>query len=307
MTLAIVALFGIGVGFAQEMQVLGQVKKEIVSLENGAGDVWDYSGSGGYVFQFSQDVLGDGAPESFVNVSVRPNVWHVFTGSDAKNYIGDVEISGSGFLLNRDGQSATLMDTYQANALEKYVIEQKITPTRIQKTALKVGEGATEKEYQTVLDRQTSENTSWVTPKMEGILLYDLLNHSSPKWFEFDPDKAQVRNGYYRLPGDENRISSFESAFTPKVALEALNQKLGTSRPIEKEAAATSSSPAQTVPVPATPTPPPVEKSTPLPTASPIATPETKSAPSGFPVVPVAIIAAVIVGILIFILRRKST
>lgn len=290
-----VALLGIRIGFAQEMQVLDQVRKEIMPLEDGAGDVWDYSGSGGYVFRFSQDVLGDGASEHFVNVSVRPNVWHVFTGSDSKN-IGDIKMSGSGFLLRRDSQSATLLDTYQAGALEKYVIEQKITANGIQKSARKVGEGATEEEYQAILNRQTSDNAAWVSPKMEGILLYDLLNQSLPKWFGFNPDKTQVRNGYYRLPGDEDRISGFENVFTPKVALEALNQALRIpQQAVDKRTAATPSSLAQTSPVPPTTTP------------SPTAAAATKSTPSSLPIVPTAIVGVVIVEIALYFLRRKST
>jgi hypothetical protein len=62
----------------------------------------------------------------------------------------------------------------------------------------------------------------------------------------------------------------------------------------------------QSTPAPATPTPVPVEKSTPQPAVSPTAAQATP-APSGFPIVPVAIVGAVIVGILFYFLRRKST
>jgi hypothetical protein len=304
--MAVAVVVGSGICFAQDEQVLNQVRKEIASLENGAGDVWEYSGSGGYVFRFSQDVLGDTAPESFVNVSVRPNVWHVFTGSEPKRYVGDVEVNGSGFLLHRNDEASTLLDTYQADALERYVIEQKITSTGIQKAARKVGEDATQEEYEAVLNRQLSDGTAWVTPKMEGILLHDLLNQPSPEWFEFDPDEAQVRNGYYRLPGDEARISEFESTFTPKVALKALNQKLGVSQPNEDDAASTSGSPVRSTPTPAMSSPATVEKSTPQPKTSPTpAAVETESS-SSFPILPLAIVGAAILGIVIFLLRRKS-
>jgi hypothetical protein len=299
--MTVAAIFGMGVCFAQDMQVLNQVRKEIASLENGAGDVWDYSGGGGYVFRFSQDVLGHDSPDSFVNVSVRPNVWHVFTGNESKKYIGDVKMSGSGLLLRRDGQSTILLDTYQVDALEKYVVEQKITSAGIQKSARKVGEEATEEEYQAVLNRQLSNGTTWVTPKMEGILLHDLLTQPSSNWFAFDPDAAQVRNGYYRLPGDEAKINTFESSFTPKVALEALNRKLGASRTTEDETALTTSNPGRSTPAPAI-----VQQLTPQPTTSPTPTTvETKPSPS-FPIIPVAIVGVVIVGIVLFILRRKS-
>ena len=305
--MTIAAIVGIGMCFAQDTQVLNQIRNEIASLENGAGDVWEYSGSGGYVFRFSQDVLGDAAHESFVNVSVRPNVWHVFTGIDSKKYVGDVEMNGSGFLLRRNGDAATLLDTYQVDALERYVVEQKITSAGILKAARKVGEEATENEYHAVLNRQLSKGTTWVAPKMEGILLHDLLNQSSPNWFDFNPDEAQVRNGYYRIPGDEVRVSAFESIFTPKVALEALNQKLGATRPTEDEAALISGSHARSTPTPAMASQEAVEQTKPYPTISPTpATVEIESAPS-IPILPEAIAGAAIVGIVIFILRRRST
>lgn len=306
MLLAIAALLGTDIGFANESQVLDQVRKEIASLENGAGDVWDYSGSGGYIFRFTQDVLGDDSPDSFVNVSVRPNVWHVFTGNESRKYIGDVKMSGSGFLLRRDGQSTTLLDTYQVDALEKYVVEQKITSAGIQKSARKVGENATQEEYQAILSRQESDDTSWVNPKMEGILLYDLLNQSSPDWFDFNPDEAQVRNGYYRLPRDDGRIGEFQNIFTPKVALKALNQALGETQRSHQKMTAPHGGSAQSTPVPTVPALASVKQSSPQPTASPTPTAEIKSSP-GFPFVPVAIVAAVIVGIVMLILRRKST
>lgn len=60
----------------------------------------------------------------------------------------------------------------------------------------------------------------------------------------------------------------------------------------------------QTTPVPLVATP--TQKQTPQPSTTAEET-ETKSSPSGFPIVPVAIVVVVIVGILFFILRRKST
>jgi hypothetical protein len=63
----------------------------------------------------------------------------------------------------------------------------------------------------------------------------------------------------------------------------------------------------QSTPVPTPLSPAPVEKQAPKPEASSTLAVETKSAPSGFPIVPVAIVGAVIVGIVVFLLRRKSS
>ncbi len=62
---------------------------------------------------------------------------------------------------------------------------------------------------------------------------------------------------------------------------------------------------AQTTPVPAAATPVQQPKSTAPATPSPTVA-ETKSSP-GFPIVPVAIVGAVIVGIVLYLLRHKST
>jgi len=64
---------------------------------------------------------------------------------------------------------------------------------------------------------------------------------------------------------------------------------------------------AQSTPVPTPPSPDLVDKQPPKPSASLTPMAETRSAPSDFPIVPVAINAAVIVGIVFYLLRRKST
>lgn len=86
---------------------------------------------------------------------------------------------------------------------------------------------------------------------------------------------------------------------------------------VVKESASppTATAPTQTAPdstqelesTPASPTATPVQqpKSTALATQSPTEA-ETMSAPSGFPIVPVAILAALIVGIILYLLRRKK-
>ena len=222
---------------AANAQILEQVKREVTSLQGTAGDVWANSGSGGYVFRFSENVIGDSAPELFVNISTRPNVWAVFTGANSDRYIGQVEIRG-GFLLQSNGQSATVLDTYQADAQHKYIVEQTVTSSGVQHIAREVGKDATQAEYEAVLHRNASDNTSWIVPKMEGILLYDLLTQTSPTWFRFDPYKVQIHDGFYRFRRDDMRMKQLAASFTPEVALNAVNHKLGIIQPAQPGSAA---------------------------------------------------------------------
>jgi hypothetical protein len=63
---------------------------------------------------------------------------------------------------------------------------------------------------------------------------------------------------------------------------------------------------AQSTPVPTPPSPDQVEKQPPKPSASLTPMTKTRSAPSDLPIVPLAIVAAVTVGIVLYLLRRNS-
>jgi hypothetical protein len=76
--------------------------------------------------------------------------------------------------------------------------------------------------------------------------------------------------------------------------------------PLPKSSTPTPLGAAPSTPISPMATPVQQPKSTAQATPSPTAA-ETMSAPSGFPIVPVAILAALIVGIVLYLLRRKST
>lgn len=300
---------------ALDRSVYATLENELKTLVNGAGDVWAYSGNGGYAFRFEKDVSGGPEKELFINFSVRPNVWRVFAG-ESNTLLGEVEFASFDFIHSKkEGGQTRILRSYSADSYAEppfepfgnYVLEQIITESGIESKVRKVGVDATESEFSDLRLGNESGNITWAKPAVQAIALKDLLLEPDANWFDFDPDKAQVRNGYYRIPGDEARVSAFEGTFTPKVALEALNQKLGATRPPEVEAALPSGSSARSTPTPAMASQEAVGEATPQPTTSPTqVTSETESS-SGFPIVPVAIVVAVIVGIGIYILRRKST
>lgn len=300
---------------ALDRSVYATLENELETLVDGAGDVWAYSGNGGYVFKFEKDVVGGPEKELFVNFSVRPNVWHIFTSGDKRALIGEIMFPSFDFIHSKkEGGQTRKLRSYRADSYAEppfepfgnYVLEQIITESGIESKVRKVGVDATENEFNELRSGTESETISWAKPAVQAIALKDLLFEPNASWYEFNPDEAQVRNGYYWLPGDVARISAFASAFTPKVALEALNQKLGVSRPNEGDSASTSGSPVRSTPTPAMAEPAGVKDSTPQPKTSPTpATVETESS-SSFPILPVAIVGAVILGIVIYVLRRKS-
>ncbi|MDK3160317.1 hypothetical protein QPK87_27715 [Kamptonema cortianum] len=300
---------------ALDRSVYVTLEKELETLVDGAGDVWAYSGNGGYAFKFEKDVSGGPEKELFVNFSIRPNVWHVFAG-ESNTLLGEVEFASFDFMhATKEGGQTRVLRSYSADSYAEppfepfgnYVLEQTITESGIESKVRKVGVDATESEFSELRLGTESEKINWAKPAVQAIALKDLLIEPDASWFEFDPDEAQVRNGYYRLPGDEARISGFESTFTPKVALKALNQKLGVSQPNEDDAASTSGSPVRSTPTPAMSSPATVEKSTPQPKTSPTPAAVEAESSSSFPILPVAIAGAVILGIAIYVLRRKST
>lgn len=245
---------------ALDRSVYATLENELETLVDGAGDVWAYSGNGGYVFKFEKDVVGGPEKELFVNFSVRPNVWHIFTGGDNRALIGEIMFPSFDFKHSKkEGGQTRVLRSYRADSYAEppfepfgnYVLEKHITDNGIESKVRKVGVDATENEFNELRSETESETISWAKPAVQAIALKDLLFEPDASWFEFNPDEAQVRNGYYRLPGDEARTSVFESTFTPKVALEALNQKLGVSRPNEDEAASSSGSPVRSTPTPA--------------------------------------------------------
>jgi len=301
---------------ALDRSVYGPLEGELKALVDGAGDVWAYSGNGGYAFKFEKDVSGGPEEELFVNFSLRPNVWHVFSAGDNKTLLGQVEFPSFDFIHSKKehGQTRILRsysaDSYAAPPFEpfgKYVLEQVITESGVDSKVRKVGVEATEREFNDLRLGTESTSVKWANPALQAVMLKDLLLQPNEKWFDFDPDKAQVRNGYYRLPGDEPRISAFEGTFTPRVALKALNQSLGVSRPDKDDAASTSGSPVRSTATPVMSSPAGGKDSAPQPKTSP--SPVTVEAESshGFPILPVAIAGAIILVILIFVLRGKST
>lgn len=282
------------------------LQEELKTLIDGAGEIWAYSGNGGYILKFEKDVSGDSGKELFVNFSVRPNLWHVYTGNDEGKLIGAIEFPSVDFIhtSKEDGRTRILRsysaDSYAESPFEpfgNYVLEQIISNTDIKSKIRKVGVDATENEFNSLKLGMLPVGLTWAKPTVQAITMGDLLLKQDIEWFEFNPDNAQVRNGYYRLPGDEDRIGEFEKTFTPKVALKILNQKLEIAQPIDKEIDTIPGSSAQATSAP------PVQQT--QSATSPTQAHETKSTPTRFLVISVVIVVAALNFFWLLLRKRK--
>lgn len=214
-------------------------------------------------------------------------------------------------LSEKENGRTRILRSYSANSYAspsfdpfgKYVIEKIITERGVDSKVRKVGVDATESEFKELNVEAESETVKWAKPAIQAITLKDLLLEPDAGWFEFDPDEAQLRNGFYRIAGDAARFSAIERTFTPEIALKALNQKLGVSQPNE-DPASTSGSPVRSTPTPVLPSKAGVEVPTPEPRATP--TP-AKEETDSFPFITLTIVVTAILALAIYVLRRKST
>lgn len=213
------------------------LKRELSPLVDGPGDVWAYSGKGGFIFLFEKDVLGDRRKEMFVNFSIRPDVWYVFTGEDGKKFLGEVVFPSLNFIFSRGEGTATIVSSYSADSYAeppfdrfgKYVVEQIISETGVKKGYRKVGRDVSEDEFRMIAggDVQGSEKYQWANPEIRAVTVFDFLTRSKPDWFKVDIDAVKIRNDYYFPDNSDLKIERIPGDFTPGAAAKSLNKLIG--------------------------------------------------------------------------------
>jgi hypothetical protein len=156
------------------------LKNELKTLVDGAGDVWAYSGNGGYVFKFEKDVSGGAEKELFVNFSVRPDVWYIYTGGDERRLIGDIMFPSFDFIhIAKENGITRILRSYSADGYAthpfepfgKYVLERVISDTGIESKIRKVGLDATESEFNDLRLGTQSAIITWAKPAVQVIAL----------------------------------------------------------------------------------------------------------------------------------------
>lgn len=169
----------------------------------------------------------------------------MYTGDERKK-IGTVKIISFDFIRTPkvSGVSRILRsygtDSYAEPPLEPfadYIIEQIVSSNGIQSRVRKVGVDVTEDEFNELRLRKFPADSFWAEPSVQAILLREMLLERNASWVQFDPAEVQMRNGFYRLPDDERRISEFEGVFTPEIALEELTEIRGASQTVDNRGA----------------------------------------------------------------------
>jgi len=288
--------------FAQrDASIVGMLKPIVAKIAadpNVGSWEWEHNRNGGYLLRMQVEVTGDDRPELFVASTLQSSkyahVWHVY------DVTGDGELRPYRTTLSfisatpRTEKGMQFLDLFPFADEERLRISDE-KPYRVVHYSF---------SYPTV-----KETTSFVSeadairlqpnevsqlPKLQAILLADYLANPDAKWSQVVELKRDAGDYYFR-PEDKERATK-NVAFTPQAALSLLGQM----QPVLHSGNAQ-----ETTPTPKPP-PAPVEKQTPKPAATPRPTEKTKPAPSGFPIVPVTIVGALVVGIVLYLLRRKS-
>jgi len=304
---AVVSAFPL-IGFADQDAAINSYLKPIISSiandSNLGGWTWETNGNGGYLLRMEMDVNGDGQKEIFLTTSLtavkRSAKWTVFdvdTSGTMRAYARSIELPADSVWPSSDQTSPSLIYVAAPSREREQASETATFPVYRFTFAFpdieKSLSYATEEDVASL--RPTDQER---LPKLHAVLLTDYLTGTNAVWADVEEWKMGANDIFFR-PEDHDRTST-NTAFTPEVALKAINQRMQT---YTRQAGGAQSTP----PVPAMPSPAAMEESTPQPTTSPTAVRAETESSSDFPIVPVAIAVVVIAGIVLYLLRRRST
>lgn len=231
-----------------------------------------------YIIRLDLDLNKDGTKEAMVTSSRdrdgrQGNVWMLYQNRGGNfERVGTMTFSPSRFYIGAlDGGKYGLATFGPAGAGEGTVWGYVFDGNRIQQIAL----------GNVVLDRKTM--------KLEG---EEIIS-------KYLGENAILGEDVVTSIGAAELAAKYGVTIDPRTYQQALAEETSVSPSVEQPKPSPTA--AETTPVPPTTTPVQKQKPQPSPTVA-----ETKSAPPGFPIVPVSIVAAVIAGIIILILRRKS-
>lgn len=196
-------------------------------------EAWEYSYKGGYLFRFQIDVMGDDSPEVFLGSSLRSQTWAVF--DDHSRFLGEVRAGLGTLRVRRFGKNASLLDTYQQSASEKYINEYFIGPEGVENRSRQVETPADESESEFIASNEAIDGgIETVTPDIEYIRLSDFIDRRNDEWKPLDVSDWMLTNGYFihrddaeiargiRTASDEGFIKDAMGGFTHEVALAKL-------------------------------------------------------------------------------------
>lgn len=277
---------------AQSSDVYLEYLKPLLEHETeSASDVWENTGSGGYLFRFKLDIDGNGSNKLFVASSLWINnldaQWAVFSENrSGKNtaYKGTIKVPITQIVLEETAEGTSLLSWSQDRG-KYFVTSYTFNGNQIVKTNKEVPSS-------TIRAFEAGQNVKKIIPKLEAIHIADYLRDPAKKWMTVDPSALEGNAmGYIVIPQDVERIKDIN--LTPQMALKEVRQLMG-----EDKKSGTKTEIRN---------PHPVSQALPSdPSLVVASTTVEKPNPSSFPIIPVVILAALIAGAAVFFLRRKK-
>ena len=278
--------------------------RNVIKSQREADDNFDYWSPSIYLFQFDLDVTGDGNPELFLGsssmVDRSPISWSVYTSTssgEASRTAQNLLLYPGGFYLEQVGGISRLSSVFSGPS-QVTIREYRFS-----------SDGTVEAEMQE-LDgedaRKMMGSEDWRDAlglgarvenlEIEKVLLVEYLKNPAVKWRKYDHSHAPESQN---LAESEKPFLKQAEGFSAERAVQLVTAE-GIAGPSIGSEPRSTWTPTTFLPIP-------VEESTPQLTTSPTqVTSETESS-FGFPTVPIAIVVAVILGIVLYFFRRKST
>ena len=198
-------------------------------------ELWEDVHSGGYLLQFSVDILGDHGKEDFLIDSMgldwHEGIWRVFSGADT---VGWAELSGIEFMAIREEDTVRLLHIRYGGLRWALVIEQTLSENGVDTERREMHPS----EADTIIE-QWKRAGEVIRPKIKAILLADFLR-GSREWKAIDlTDEETIiyslgssgGRSHIVLRSDEARLSEMD--FTPELALELLELSMRASTDTE--------------------------------------------------------------------------
>lgn len=191
-----------------------------------AGDIWAYSGSGGYLMQFDLDVTGDSQPEVFLSSSL--DMWRRSANWTANYKIRDEQYQAFGLegayslqtfstqlWLEKSARGTAIVrwssDRWGPDPLKWYVSRYLFTPQGITYSR-------EETTSETMEELVKGGKIVEFRPKVYGILLVDFLRDPKAKWKLIDFERATpTYDDYFVAVEDAERVKGLGN-FTPTLA-----------------------------------------------------------------------------------------
>ncbi len=284
--------FGNQAAFADRKSIYVDYLKPLLKREtHSAPDVWNGAESGGCLFRFKMDVNGDGTKEMFLTSSLETfnlsATWKIFSETSSGQFIPfdkTVRWPMTELRMERTPEGLFFWQWSQ-DEMTYYVTRTSFRNGQVLSETMKV-------PFDQFIDGEEAKllkRTQVVQPDLESIALADFLRNSNAPWKKVDFKTLQA-NGmdYPIITTDVEQMKSIR--MTPQLALYLIDP----STPIIK------------------PKPESLPTTTPqrlMQSVTALSLPTVfveKQFSSSFPILPVAIVVALILGVVIYILRRKS-